>query len=183
MSSEDYSIADQNAVCFLTFTITDWVDIFTHSCYRMVIADSLNYCIENKGLTIYAWCLMSYHIHLVAKANDGFLLSDIIRDFKKFTAKKIIDMIKEGPESRKEWLLYRFSFAGKFDHRIKNYKVWQDISHPILLESNHLIDQRINYIHQNPVRALIVQNEEDYIFSSAGDYAGTKGMINIITEI
>ena len=92
-------------------------------------------------------------------------------------------MIKEVPESRREWLLYRFSFAGKFDHRIKNYKVWQDISHPILLESNNLIDQKINYIHQNPVRALIVQNAEDYIFSSASDYAGTKGMINIITEI
>ena len=183
MSSEDYSIGDQNAVYFLTFTIIDWVDIFTRSCYKKVIVDSLNYCIENKGLTIYAWCLMTNHIHLIAKANDGFQLSEIIRDFKKFTAKKIIDMIKEGPESRKEWLLYRFSYAGKFDHRIKSYKVWQDTSHPILLESNHIIDQRINYIHQNPVRALIVQNEFDYIFSSAGDYAGTKGMINILKEL
>jgi len=183
MSSEDYTIADQNAVYFLTFTITDWMDIFTRSCFRMIIVDSLNYCIGNKGFTIYAWCLMSNHIHLVAKANDGFRLSDIIRDFKKFTAKKIIEMINEGPESRKEWLLYCFSFAGKFDHRIKDYKVWQDTSHPIVLESNSLIDQKINYIHQNPVRALIVANAEDYIFSSAGDYAGIKGMINIETEI
>ena len=183
MSSEDYTIADQNAVYFLTFTITDWVDVFTRSCYRMVVVDSLNYCIESKGLTVYAWCLMSNHIHLIAKANEGFRLSDIIRDFKKFTAKKMIETIKEGPESRKEWLLYRFSYAGKFDHRIKNYKVWQDTSHPILLESNYLIDHKINYIHQNPVRALIVQNAENYIFSSACDYAGTKGMININTEI
>src|SRR5674476_448972 len=89
MSSEDYTIADQNAVYFLTFTITDWVDVFTRSCYRMVVVDSLNYCIESKGLTVYAWCLMSNHIHLVAKANEGFRLSDIIRDFKKFTAKKL----------------------------------------------------------------------------------------------
>jgi len=183
MSSEDYTIADQNAVYFLTFTIIDWMDIFTRSCYRMIIIDSLNYCIRNKGFTIYAWCLMSNHIHLVAKANDGFRLSDIIRDFKKFTAKKIIEMINEGPESRKEWLLYRFSFAGKFDHHIKDYKVWQDTSHPISLENNYLIDQKINYIHQNPVRALIVANAEDYMFSSAGDYAGIKGMINIETEI
>ena len=92
-------------------------------------------------------------------------------------------MIKEGPESRKEWLFYRFTFAGKFDHRIKNYKVWQDTSHPIVLESNYLIDQKINYIHHNPVRALIVANAEDYIFSSAGDYAGTKGLVNIKTDI
>jgi len=183
MSSENYSIADQNEVYFLTFTITDWVDIFTRSCYRIVVVDSLNYCVANKGLTIYAWCLMSNHIHLVAKADDGFRLSDIIRDFKKFTAKSIIEMIKEGPESRKEWLLYRFSFAGKFDNRIKNYKVWQDTSHPILLDNNLLIDQKINYIHQNPIRSLIGQNAEDYIFSSACDYAGNKGMVTITTEI
>ena len=80
-------------------------------------------------------------------------------------------------------ILYRFSFAGKFDNRIKNYKVWQDTSHPILLDSNYLIDQKINYIHQNPVKALIVQNDIDCIFSSAGDYAGTEGMVNIATEI
>ena len=55
MISENYSIEDQNAVYFLTFTIIDWVDIFTRSCYRMVVVDSLNYCIENKGLIIYAW--------------------------------------------------------------------------------------------------------------------------------
>ncbi len=90
MSSEDYAIADQNAVYFLTFTIVDWVDIFTRSCYRMIVVDSLNYCIESKGLTIYAWCLMSNHIHLVAKANDGFRLSDIIRDFKKLLQKELL---------------------------------------------------------------------------------------------
>jgi putative transposase len=124
---------------------------------------------------------MSNHIHLVAKANKGFRLSDIIRDFKKFTANKIIETINAIPESRKEWLLYRFYFAGKFDHRIKNYKVWQETSHPIVLENNNLIDQKINYIHQNPVRALIVANAEDYIFSSANDYAGNKGMVKIET--
>jgi putative transposase len=71
----------------------------------MIIVDSLNYCIVNKGITIYAWCLMTNHLHLVARANEGSKLSDFIRDFKKFTAKKIIEVIKEEPESRKEWLL------------------------------------------------------------------------------
>ena len=183
MSSENNTIEDQNAVYFLTFTITDWVDIFTRSGYKLLVVDSLNYCIEKKGLEVFAWCLMSNHLHLIARAKDGFRLSDIIRDFKKFTAKKIIEMIQEGPESRKEWLLYRFEFAGKFDHRIKNYKVWQDTSHPILLESNGLIEQRINYIHQNPVRALIVENESDYLFSSAVDFEGTNGLVKIEKDI
>jgi putative transposase len=183
MSSENYTIEDQNAIYFLTFTITDWVDVFTRSCYRIILVDSLNYCVENKGLTIYAWCLMSNHLHVVANADENFRISDIIRDFKKFTAKKIVDTINSENESRKEWLLYRFSFAGKFDHRIKNYKVWQDTSHPILLDSNYLIDQKINYIHQNPVRALIVENADEYLFSSACDYAGKVGMVKVVSDI
>ena len=183
MSSENYIISDQNAVYFLTFTITDWVDIFTRPGYKTIIVDSLNYCTESKGLTLYAWCLMTNHLHLVARAKDNYRMSDIIRDFKKFTAKRIIEIIKSEPESRREWLLYRFSFAGKFDNRIKNYKVWQDISHPIVLDSEYIINQKINYIHENPVRAMIVYNPEDYLFSSAGDFAGTKGMVNIENEI
>jgi REP element-mobilizing transposase RayT len=183
MSSENYTIEDQNSIYFLTFAITDWLDVFTRSCYKIILVDSLNYCIDNKGLTIYAWCLMSNHLHLVANANENFRLSDIIRDFKKFTAKRIVETINSENESRKDWLLYRFSFAGKFDHRIKNYKVWQDTSHPILLDSNYLIDQKINYIHQNPVRALIVENADEYLFSSACDYAGKTGMLKVVTDI
>ena len=179
MSSENYFIKDQNACYFLTFTIVDWVDIFTRKNYKMIIADSLNYCVEEKGLIIYAWCLMSNHLHLVAQANEGFQLSGLIRDFKKFTAKKIIEMVKEEPESRRDWLLYRFSFTGKFDNRIKDYKVWQDTSHPILLNNNTIIDQKISYIHENPVRTLIVNRAEDYIFSSASDYTGIKGIVKI----
>ncbi len=179
MSSEEYSINDQNAVYFLTFTIVDWIDIFTRANYKTIITDSLNYCIAQKGLTVYAWCLMTNHLHLVARAEENYRMSDIIRDFKKFTAKRIIEAIDEGPESRKEWLLNPFAYAGKFDHRIKNYKVWQDTSHPVLLDSNLLIDQKIDYIHQNPVKALIVQKPEDYLFSSAGDYAGDKGLVKI----
>ncbi|MCK9411617.1 MAG: transposase [Prolixibacteraceae bacterium] len=179
MSSENYFIKDQNAPYFLTFTVVDWVDVFTRSQYKNTIVDSLNYCIHNKGLTIFAWCLMSNHLHLVARAEENFNMSDIIRDFKKFTAKKITELISEEPESRREWMLYRFMYAGKFDHRIKNYKFWQETSHPILLDNNQLIDQKISYIHQNPVRSSIVHEPEDYIFSSACDYAGTKGLVDI----
>ena len=114
MSADNYFITDQNAVYFLTFTVTDWIDIFTRNEYKFEIVESLNYCVENKGLTIFSWCLMSNHIHLVCKANEGFRLSDIIRDFKKFTSKTIVKSINEIPESRKEWMLYRFEFAPRW---------------------------------------------------------------------
>jgi len=177
MSSENYLMRDQNATYFLTFTIVDWVDVFTRKEYKIVVADSLNYCIAHKGLEIFAWCMMSNHLHLVCCAKEGYLLSDIIRDFKKFTAKAILDKIENEPESRRDWMLYRFEFAGKFDRQVSKYRFWQDKSHAIELENGEMIKQRINYIHDNPVRAMIVKRPEDYLFSSACDYTGEKGLV------
>ena len=182
MTADNYFISDQNAVYFLTFTVTDWVDIFTRKEYKLCITESLNYCVENKNLTIYAWCLMSNHLHLVCRANEGNQISSIIRDFKKFTSKSILKMIIQLPESRSEWLLYRFEYAAKFDNRVKKYKFWQATNHAVLLDNNVMLDQRINYTHDNPVRALIVGYPEDYLFSSARDYAGKKGYVNVEIE-
>ncbi|HYQ59251.1 MAG TPA: transposase [Draconibacterium sp.] len=182
MPADNYFIEDQNAPYFLTFTITDWVDIFTRKEYKLEIVNSLNYCVSNKGLTIYAWCLMSNHLHLVCSAKEGFRISDIIRDLKKFTSKAIVKLIQDIPESRQDWLLYRFELAGKFDNRIKKYKFWQETNHAVLLDTSEKIDQRINYIHENPVKALIVAHAHEYLFSSAVDYAGEQGLVSVQTD-
>ena len=179
MSADNYFIKDQNGIYFLTFTVTDWVDVFTRKEYKVIITDSLNYCVENKGLEIFAWCLMSNHLHIVCRAEEKYKISDIIRDFKKFTAKAIVRTIKEIPESRRDWLLYKFEYAGKFDNRIKKYKFWQETNHAVLLDDNQKIEQRINYTHQNPVRALIVSKPHEYLFSSARDYAGENGYVQV----
>ena len=126
---------------------------------------------------------MSNHLHLICRANEGFKLSDIIRDYKKFTSKYIIKLVNKIPESRRDWLLYRFEYAGKFYNRIKKYKFWQETNHTILLDNNTIIDQRINYVHEDPVRALIVAEPYEYLFSSARDYCGEKGYVNVQTEI
>ena len=131
MSSENYRIEKQDAVYFLTFTVTDWIDVFTRLNYRIIIAESLDYCRKNKGLKLYAWCLMTNHIHLVCRIETPFTMTDFLRDYKKFTAKAVLDDIKTLPESRKDWMLYRFEFAGKFDNRIEKYRFWQDKSHPL----------------------------------------------------
>ena len=111
---------------YLTLTIVEWVDIFSRPGYKHLTIDSLNYCIANKGLKVYCWCLMSNHLHLIASTGDEGNLSDILRDFKKFTSKAIIDAIKENPESRKDLLLNLFWYAGKNNDKIKNFKIWQD---------------------------------------------------------
>src|SRR5665647_972543 len=108
---------ESNSIYFLAMTVMDWVDIFTREDYRYIIIDSLKYCQKEKGLEIYTWCLMTNHLHLIAsgKENGQFTLSDILRDFKKFTSKAIIEKIKEIPESRRKWLLDRFEFAGRYN--------------------------------------------------------------------
>ena len=181
MSADNYFITDQNGTYFFTFTVEDWIDVFTRKEYKTVVANSLNFCIEKKGLEIFAWCLMSNHIHLVCRARADYRISDIIRDFKKFTAKAILKMIEKEPESRKEWMLYRFRYAGKFDKRITTYKFWQETNHAILLDNPKMIDQRIHYTHENPVRAMLVSKAEDYLYSSARDYAGEKGFVHVQT--
>ena len=169
-----------NDVFFVTDTVVDWIDIFTRPLYKHILLESLRYCIRAKGLEIYAWVLMSNHLHMIAGSSSTYLLSDILRDFKKFTSKTIIQQLQVDPtESRREWMLNRFEYAGRNDKKIKNYKFWQDGNDSQAIYSNDYFNQKLNYIHQNPVVAELVNNPEDYRYSSAIDYAGGKGLLDI----
>ena len=117
---------------------------------------------------------MTNHVHLIIRAGNGYFLSDILRDYKKFTSKAIIKAITENSkESRKEWLLKQF-------YTPKGFRFWRADNKPIELWSNGVIDQKINYIHQNPVEEGLVYRAEDYVYSSAVDYAGENGLLDVI---
>ena len=162
-----------NEIYFLTITVVDWIDVFTRRELCEEIITSLKYCQQHKGLQIYAWCIMPSHLHLVVSVKDGTnTLSDVMRDFKMFTSRRIVQAITEIAESRKDWLLRHFAYAGKYNPKIKDYQFWQEGLHPVELTSGKFIEQKINYIHQNPVAAGIVFRAEDYVLSSAAQYAG-----------
>jgi REP element-mobilizing transposase RayT len=168
-------------VYFVTDTVIDWVDIFTRPRYKHIIIESLQYCQQHKGLVIYAWVLMSNHLHMIVGSKDEERVSDIMRDFKKFTSKQIINTLLEDiQESRRDWLLNRFEYAGRNDKKIKKYKFWQDGNDAQLIYSNDYFEQKLNYIHKNPVKSEIVNCAEDYRYSSAIDYAGEKGLIDVL---
>ena len=112
---------------------------------------------------------MSIHIHLIVTAFDGELQS-VIRDFKKFTSKKLIEAIQEHPESRRGWLLRKFSYESQKSGWAKNYKVWQEGFRPVIVDTLEKMKQRINYIHYNPVEAEIFFHERDYVNSSYRNY-------------
>jgi REP element-mobilizing transposase RayT len=162
-----YPIKDQGAIYFVTFTVHQWVDVFTRPTYRDILFENLCYCQASKGLNIYAWGLMSNHIHLIVSATNENL-SDIIRDFKKYTSKKIVQAINENPkESRKEWLLLTLKVG-------KDIWFWEEGYHGIEIRDMSMFESKLNYIHLNPVRNGLVEKAEDYLLSSANDYLGIK---------
>lgn len=169
--STKYKALTTEEAYFITITTVGWVDIFTRLNQKYVITNALKHCQAHKGLEIYAWTLMSSHLHLFCKATGGFILSDVIRDFKKFTSKRIIQTIIEEPESRREWMLNYFSQACTHLKREQQYKVWQDGYHAEHIYSNSFIKQKIEYIHNNAVKEKIVTLPQDYYFSSARNYA------------
>ena len=166
---------------FVTTTVVDWVDVFSRPKYKHIVLESLQYCQKNKGLEIYAWVLMTNHLHFIIGANDIDQLHSILRDFKKFTSKKIIEELKEDiQESRREWMLKLFEQAGSDDKKIAQYRFWQEGCYTEVISSLAFYKQKLNYIHQNPVRAEFVKAPQDYLYSSATDYAGGKGLLDVI---
>jgi putative transposase len=171
--SRQYKIRDQDKLYFVTFTVIQWLDVFTRREYKDIFLDSIRYCQKHKGLEVCAYCIMSSHIHMIVGRNRRPPLEGIIRDIKKFTAVKIIDAIKDNPqESRKALFLWLFERAGKRNPNNTTYQFWQQHNQPIELNTNEKIEQRLNYIHNNPVEAGIVLSPEDYLYSSAVNYAG-----------
>jgi len=177
--SEKFKVANIRSIHFLTITIIDWVDLLTRPEYKHIIIESLEYCRKDKSLRIYAFVIMTSHIHLIASSDEPFSLPETIRDFKKFTSKRLIEKLIELPESRKVWILKKFSFAADRIERGVNYKVWKDGFHPVELDSNKLIDEKLDYIHNNPVKEEIVKFPEQYLYSSALNYSGGKGIIDV----
>lgn len=178
--STKYKVRDNDKAHFVTITTVNWVDLFTRLEQKKNIIESLKYCQQNKGLEIFAFVVMPSHIHMMCSARDGFELSSIIRDFKKFTSKNIEQTIKEGKESRREWLLQMFKDACSHLKRDQQYKVWQDGYHAEELSSNRFIYQKLNYIHQNPVADGIVEKPEDYFYSSARNYAELSTVLDVV---
>lgn len=177
--SEKYKTAEKEKTYFVTFTITEWIKVLQPDSGKMIIVDAIKYYQQHRGLVLYAYCIMSNHVHLIAQSDGNETLSEILRDLKKITSRKIskkleIENINEG-----NIILNVFKQAGENLKRIKNYKVWQDGNRPMVLYSNKFIWQKLNYIHNNPIEAGIVEKAEEYLFSSARNYAKLEAVLDV----
>ena len=175
--STQYRVRDPQGLYFLTWTLTGWIDLFTRPIYKAVVMDSLRYSIENKGLRLHAYVIMSNHMHLIASAEDNTSLSDITRDIKKHTSKQFLKALNEGPESRAEWMIPIFAQSAELKSGYGSHHLWQTGSHAIQLYNPEWIRQKLDYIHDNPVRAGFVREAWQYPHSSAGDYQDLPGLL------
>jgi hypothetical protein len=118
---------------------------------------------------------------MIISTNGQSHLEDIMRDLKKYSAYRLLKEIRENPiESRKNWMLYLFAKAGKANSNNTHYQFWQQENHPIELDLHSgVIQQKLDYIHQNPVKAGVVDRASAYVYSSAVDYEDGKGILEI----
>ena len=177
--SRKYKFNNPTAAYFVSFATVYWIDVFTRQTYFNVLEESINYCRKEKGMEVFAYCFMPSHIHLIFRSNEEDP-SGLLRDFKGFTARKLIKTIQDNPqESRKEWLLWMLERAGKNKSNVSKMQFWQQHNKPIELWSTKVIQQKIDYIHNNPVESGFVTNPVDWKYSSARNYQDDQTILNI----
>ncbi len=182
--SRNYKFHNPEGVYFVSFAVVEWLDVFTRNEYKNILIDCFHYCQKEKGMDIFAWCIMTNHVHLIFRSVKGQEPQLLLGDFKRYTSKALIKAIKDNHrESRKDWLLEQFLKAGTKSSNVKKYQFWRHDNKPIELWSNKVISEKINYIHNNPVEEGLVYYPEGYVYSSAKDYSGEKGLISDVIVI
>lgn len=180
--SSKYKFVVKEGIYFTTSTVVGWVDVFTRDIYRDILLDSIRFCQKNQGLVIHAWVLMTNHLHMICSCTPNNDLALILRNMKSFTAMKLIDGIINNPkESRRENMLNVFEAEGKKSSSNFRFKFWEHENHPILLDTEMVFNQRLNYLHCNPVTAGFVVESWHWKYSSAIDYfTNDKGLLDLI---
>jgi putative transposase len=178
--SRKYKFHNTAGLYFVSFAVVNWIDVFVRPLYNETLLESLNYCRNNLGMELFCWCIMPSHLHMIfrTKNNNPQI---VLGRFKEHTSKQLVKAIRGNlQESRREWMLWMFERAGAKSSNVTKFQFWQHDNHPIELWSAEVIEQKANYIHSNPVTAGFVNEPQEWRYSSAIDYSGGKGLIEII---
>jgi REP element-mobilizing transposase RayT len=177
--SRKYKFQDEEGLYFVSFATVYWVDVFVRDEYFGIMVDALDYSRKHKDMEIYAWCIMPSHVHLIFRAAKG-KPETLLGSLKSHTSKQLQQAIKDNlQESRREWLTNSFEKAARYKANVKAGQFWQHHNKPIELWSPEVIDQKAEYIHQNPVEAGFVTEPWHWKYSSAIDHSGGKGLLEI----
>jgi putative transposase len=159
-----YGIREPHAAHFVTSTVVGWLPVFTTAPRCDVLIESLRYCRDQKGLTIYGWIILDNHLHAIVAAPD---LARVMMDFKRHTARRLMELLAE---ERCDWLLNQFSHQ-RAKHKVESeHQFWQEGFHPQVIGDDLMMGQKLDYLHNNPVKRGLVATPKHWRYSSAHEW-------------
>jgi len=167
--------AKDNHAYFLTSTTVGWLPVFACPEAAQIVLDSWQFLIQHNRMTLYGYVIMENHLHFIASSPD---LSKEVGDFKSFTARQIIDLLRARKHTTLLEQLHMFRAEHKTD---RIFQLYQEGSHPQQLIDDDMMRQKLEYMHLNPVRRRYVDDPLHWRYSSARNYAGLKGLIEVTT--
>lgn len=173
MGRSRYKIFETHFPYFLSSSVVHWLPLFSNSKIAQIVFDSLNFLQQEKRIVLYAYVLMENHFHIIASSSQ--LATEIAR-FKSFTARKIIDLLYHTNARDILKQLEYYKLKHKSDRR---HQLWQEGTHPKMIENEQMMLQKIDYIHQNPVRRGYVEESVHWRYSSARNYSGLDSLVNV----
>lgn len=173
MGRSRYVVTEPDQPHFLTCTVVGWLAIFSRPALVEIVLDSWRYLRANQGLRLYGYVILENHLHFVAQAPE---LGECVSRFKSFTARQIIDRLEQQGATNILDQLRAAKLAHKSD---REFQLWQEGSHAELVCNEAVMREKLDYIHQNPVKRGYIDHPEHWRYSSARDYAGQTGLIEI----
>ncbi|MEA1935836.1 MAG: transposase [Thermodesulfobacteriota bacterium] len=175
MGRSRYKITSPDSPHFMTCTVLHWIPVFTHPETVTILLDSLKF-LSQDGMKLYAYVILENHLHLIAQSRQ--LDKDIAR-FKSYTAKKLIHYLDKNSVTT---ILEQLAFYKKAHKTDRAYQFWQEGVHPELIQNEEMMRQKIEYIHRNPVERGYVDNPEHWRYSSARNYSGMAGLLEVCKQ-
>ena len=173
MARSRYQFGDPKAVHFLTCTVVEWLPVFTRPQAVQIIFDTWRYQQQHNNLRLFGFVILENHLHAIAQADN---LPKTWANFKSFSARKIIALLEQ---NHARPLLKRMAFAFKAKQADRHYQFWQEGSHPQVIEHDVVMRQKLDYIHNNPVKRGYVDLPEHWRWSSARNYKGQEGVMTV----
>ena len=176
MPRSKYRIHETEYPYFMTCTVVAWQPVFTRPETVEIILNSWRYLAEHDSFSLYGYVILENHLHLIASAPK---LNTVMKRFKSFTAKTILELLEE---RRIETLLKQFRFHKRKHKTESDYQFWEEGSHPQQIANDEMMRQKLEYIHNNPVKRGYVDEPAHWRYSSARNHEGKPGLIEVVTD-
>ena len=178
--SRKYKFHDKEGIYFVSFATVYWIDLFVREVYFSIVTEAMQYHVREKGMELFCWCIMPSHVHMIFRDQKNKHPELLLGGLKSYTSRMLQKEIALHPtESRREWMQWMMQRAGDKTSNVNGSMLWQHHNKPIELWSGEVMKQKLDYTHLNPVVAGFVTEPEHWKYSSAVDYAGGKGLVDV----